>query len=461
MSKKIFIILIFLSFLIFSNCSTTVTKIDFYRDIMADIRTENYAIAATKIEDAKYNNKYLEKDRVLYYLDKGAVLHYQGDYMNSNDCLEQADITMEELFTKSISRAASSILLNDNVLNYCGEIHDNIYVNLFKTLNYLKLYKFDDAYVEIKRVNDKLRVLNDKYGEFVKEMNKSINAKIKFKKKALKFYNDALAHYLSYLIFRTEGEYENSRISYEKIKSAFRSQPRVYNFPMPSHLEVRPNFKGTFLNVIAFTGTAPLKCPIGGQITTYKNYIHVSNLSYVKKNVVMKFPGIREGYHFKFAFPEICFEDSIVKRIEVYVNNSKVGELELLEDVGKVAIATFQTNKYLVYLKTIIRTIIKGVGSAKVKHELRKEAGLKDTSLLSRLINVGVDIIVDATENPDLRCWRTLPQKFYIGEFALNPGYYNIHIYFYNNNGYLLKKKSFFEYEINDGLNLIETIYLN
>ncbi len=461
MKKKRRFVLSVFYFLIISSCSSLKTHVNFYEGIIGDIKTENYSLAENKIETAKKDKKYLNKDMVLYYLDKGAVLHYQGNYDDSNQLFELADRTMEELFTKSISKIATSYLVNDNVLDYSGDIHDCLYVNVFKAINYLKLDKFDDAYVEINRVNDKLRELDYKYGEIVEKFNNSDVTKIKIEKKRINFYDDALAHYISYLVFRAEGEYDNSRISFEKIQKAWDSQPHVYDFAIPAHLKSNPNSKGTFLNVIAFTGNAPIKNSSGGQITTYDNYIHVSDLTYLKTNVVMRFPGMKEGFHFKFAFPEIYSAASNVSRIEVYIDNNFAGQLELLEDIGRIAQTTFETKKHLIYLKTIIRTIIKGIESAKMKETLRQGAGIEEKSLLSRILNFGVDKAVDATENPDLRCWRTLPKKCYIGEFQLNPGINNIKILFYSRNGALLKEKIFSEVEITNGLNLIEAFCLN
>ena len=154
---------------------------------MTDLVNSNFDAAAVKLAKAKDAGEYKEKDRVLYYLDNGSVLHYADEYVESNILLEDADQSMEELFTKSISNIATSYLLNDNALDYYGEVYENLYVNIFKALNYLKLNKFNDAYVEIKRVNDKLNELNIKYGEMVDELNDAENQEIKIEKHKINF----------------------------------------------------------------------------------------------------------------------------------------------------------------------------------------------------------------------------------------------------------------------------------
>lgn len=461
MKIKLLHISIFGLISLFIACGYLKTHTSFYDPIINDLKTENFSHAITIIDKSKKENKYLKKDRVLYYLDKGIVLYYQKEYEQSNQYLEDAERAMEDLFTKSISKAALSLLLNDNILDYFGEIYENLYVNVFKAINYLKLNKFDDAYVEVKRVNDKLQLLDDKYTDFIDQMNKSDSAKIKIEKKSMKFYDDALSHYISYLIFRAEGEDDNSRISLQALKSAWRSQRDIYNYHLPSSLRIRKKGTDNFLNIIAFTGNGPNKVAVGGQITTYDNLIHVSDLSYFKQNTIFNFPGIKQGYHFKFAFPDMKIQKSTITSIRISINGKVVGKLELLEDMSKIAARTFETKKHITYIKTLIRTTLKGIASVKQKEKLRKKMGVDDNFILGGLLNFGVDSIVDATENPDLRCWRTMPQRCYIGEYRLNPGEYDISIRFYNKNGLLVKEKIHSNFEITEGLNLIEANCLN
>ncbi len=437
------------------------TQIDQKNLILKDIQAGKFDAAAAKIEQFKKSKKYLKKDRVLYYLDKGAILHFQGKYEQSNQLFEKAEIAMEDLFTRSISRAAASMLLNDNILAYTGEVYENLYVNVFKAMNYINLGNFEDAYVEIKRINDKLKLMEVKYGEWVDKLNKNDSIQVEIEKKPIRFYDDALAHYLSYIIFRADGEYDNSRISFQKIKKSWRSYHEVYDHPLPSSLSREPEFRGSFLNVMAFTGNAPIKKPIGGEITTYDSLIHISDLSGYRTNLWIPFPGIKAGYHFKFAFPALETQQSYVDIIDVYVDDKRIGSLDLLEDMGRVAEYTFESKKHIIYFKTLLRTILKGLGSIEAKEKLRKKAEAEDNWLLKSLINWSVDAVVDATENPDLRCWCTMPRYCYIGEFNIPPGEYHIEIRFINQQGYVEAFQEFEDFRVTNGLNLIEAVCLN
>lgn len=444
------------------TCSSWRSNVGFYQTITRELAAGDYSRAEALIDLSREEEDYQEKDRVLFFLDKAMVGHYRQAYDLSNEYFEKADQTMDELFTRSISRGLSSVLINDNVLEYSGEIDENIYVNIFKALNYLKLDQFDDAYVEIKRVNEKLVLLDEKYGKLIDNMNRSDSMKVKIKKKALRFYDDILAHYLSYLVFRAEGEFDNSRISFEKIREAQEEQNDVYNFTLPAHVTGTMTIDPELLNVIAFTGKAAIKEAMGGQITTYDNHVHISDITYREYNQILPVPGIDDGYHFKFSFPVLREQPSAIQQIEIFVNDKPVGKLELLEDMGNIARSTFETKKDIIFFKTVSRSLLKGLASKKVKDKLQKKADVEDNFILKSLLNFGVDMAVDATEHPDLRCWRTLPGRCYVGQFGLPEGEYEIEICYYNENHLLIKRETTQDFAVRYGkLNLLESICLN
>lgn len=114
-------------------------------------------------------------------------------------------------------------------------------------------------------------------------------------------------------------------------------------------------------------GRGPTKVAVGGLITTYKDYLGISDLSVPIALPRIPFPGMKEGYHFKFAFPMMVKGKSKINRVEVAINGQHIGSLELLEDMGKVALKTFQSKQKILYLKTLVRTVTKGILAAKGK----------------------------------------------------------------------------------------------
>lgn len=442
-------------------CSSMHTKTEADTEITRDLATGNFEKASERVEQYRQKKVYQEKDRVLYYLNKGLILHYQNEYTKSNENLDRADFAMEELYTRSISKAMLSTMLNDNALDYTGEVYDEIYVNIFKTLNFIGMNDFEGAYVEIKRLNDKLQLMDTKYGEWVDKWNDDDTTGIQIEKKVTGFYDDALANYLSYLIFRADGEIDNARISFENSRDAWQLYPEVYNFPKPDVLHKEPHYDGTFLNILAFTGRSPRKVPVGGKITTFENFIITSDPAGQKNKIWLNLPGLKEGWHFKFSFPEMKSQTSVVEKIKVFIDGEEAAELALLEDMGRVADFTFQAKKNIIYFKTITRTIVKGIAAYKAKEKLKKETKTKDNFILRNIINLGVDAIFDATENPDLRIWSSLPRYCHVAEIELPAGVHDIRLQFIGRANLQLTERIYSEYTVGQRLNLLESFYLD
>lgn len=214
-----------------------------YAGIDLMLQRKDYASAIRQIEAAKETG-YTQKERVLYYLDIGMLYHFNKNYRLSNEFLQKAEDGIEELFTKSISREAASYLLNDNAKEYSGEDYEDIYLNIFKALNYLalsdsaetkkeKVRLFDDAFVEIRRINHKLSVLEDKYKKQADVINLSGKTKTKVQAGKNKFHNDILGRYLSMLMYRATDRMDEARIDLMKMDQARQLQSHLYNFPKP------------------------------------------------------------------------------------------------------------------------------------------------------------------------------------------------------------------------------------
>lgn len=455
MIKNSFLILA--GILLLFGCASLRTNYEFYLPILTELKNGNFNSAAEHIIAAELNGEYADKDEVLLHLDKGMIFHYQDNNNQSNQEFELAESAIEASYTKSISKGAFSILLNDNALRYDGEVYEDLYINIFKALNYIQLNDFDEAYVEVMRITNKLKEFDTKLEEQVGKFNSSEDSKFKVDPVHLDYYNNVLSNYLSYLIFRSEGEFDNARISMEQLHEAWDTYPDVYNFEKPKVILNIDDTSKVLLNVISFTGEAPTKQPVGARITTFNDYIVISDpINFHVQPIVI--PGIKYGWNFKFEFPQIVFSPSEVVKIEVYANNNKLGTLELLESINNVAVKTFESEKNLIYFKTIARALLKGIGTSALGRTIKKET---DGGILGDILVGIANAAVDATERADLRSWRTIPGYCYVGEFNLIEGTYDIDVKFINSYDEVISSTSYKDYKITQGLNLVEAFHLN
>jgi hypothetical protein len=452
-----------LCLVLFVGCGSVATKKAFYEPITAELKNNNFDVAVERIEAAKADNKYAKKDRFLYYIDAGLAYHYASRFDTSNQKLTQAEDDADELFTKSISRASASLLLNDNVLEYAGEDYEILYTNLIKTLNYVAQGDFDGAFVEVKRANEKLNLLEQKYGEVSRRfeegsLDDTVKVDIDYEAKKVRFNNDAFARYLSMHMYSTEGKMDDARIDYDLLLQAFLEQPHIYDFEVPDIKYFSTDKE--ILSVVALAGLAPVKEALNLRIRTDKDLDLVQVLYTDPERKDSEYGHlpikVSEDYYFKFSIPQIVPRPSYVSRIRVFADSELIGELQLLEDVAKVAQETFEAKKSLIYLRTVARAVAKGLAA----HKAKKKA---DTGgLKGWLKKAAIDVGTDISENADLRCSRLLPGKIYVGDFEIEPGTYDLTIEFLDVNGHLVSATDVYEYQVfKNALNLIEVFSLN
>jgi len=430
------------------------------------LRRGDYATAIRQIEKAKQKG-YVSKDRVVYYLDMGLLHHLHGDYEKSNRFLEQAERAIEENFTKSLTLSASSLLMNDNLLPYAGEAYEDLYLNVFKALNYLALNQPDEAFIEVRRIDNKLQLLEDKYQKIAARLNQAEEARETFRPGKSHFQESVLGRYLSMLLYRSEGKWDDVRIDLEKIDRAWKLQPDIYNFPKPDlRLETEriwpPQAR---INLIAFAGMSPYKTADTFYLHTEKNAVIVSAAteecwSDVLTNMrIIPWPGIHAGYHFKIQLPRMVRRPSSVARITADLGNGTELELKHIESLANAAVETFKIKIPIVYLKTITRAVVKGLAMEAGKAQITGTIEDRTLSFLARLLS---DMAMDMTESADLRMSRFFPAEAYVAEAHLPEGNCFVTVRYYDYKGRLLFSDKKGKIEVKAGrLNLVQSAYIN
>ncbi len=459
---KVFLLLVILFAL---SCASTRSSKEQFAGINEKLISHDYQGALNQIEAAR-GKFYKEKEKALYYVDAGMLHHYNGDFEQSNTLLSKAETAFDELYTKSLGRGAASMLLNDNVLEYSGEDYEDVYLNVFKALNYVELNKFDDAFVEIRKINGKLSLLEQKHKKMAKQYNSSKDKKKNFETGKNKFHNSALGRYLSMLLYRAEGKMDDARIDKEKIDEAWQLQSHIYNFSKPSLNSYLNRSDKAKINIISFTGRSPDKKANTLYIHTEKNLLVIGTTKenpHGKQSLetldLIPWKDMKKGYHFKFQLPFMKTRKSNIGRIEVIIDDNIAIDLQQIEDIERVALETFKIKEPIIYLKTITRTIIKGLFAAKHKQEMKKKI---DNKLLGFAARLATDALVDATENADLRIARFFPAKTSITEIEVTPGIHNIKVKYYSKNGSVLFVDDIGDKNVSRSeLNLFESFYLN
>lgn len=408
-----------------------------YSNIENSLSVGNYSAIYNELENAPIF-LYGENDEVLKFLDLGIVAHYMNDCNASNENLSQAEKLIEKYQAKSITQNISSMMINDTVIDYSGDPYEDIYSNIFMALNYLKMDKVDDAFVEIRRFDIKQKEITVKYQVELEHYKQQLKENASYIPDVeIEFHNSAFARYLSMLLYRSEGDISSAEVDYKKIEQAFQLQPNIYNFSMPKMLQDElsiPKTQGR-LNIISFAGLSPVK-------------EEIINSFYIK------------GYGLRVAVPVMLKRKSAINSVVVKATNLETGEvysqeIEKIESLENIAVDTYSQKYSVVLAKTIGRMIGRIVANSTFR--VLSHSRNSDVSALFTFMDVASRISSYVSERADVRTSRYFPGSVYVGGINLEPGTYDVNVYYKSGNGKILFTSESTETVEKSKLNLVET----
>jgi hypothetical protein len=354
---------------------------------------------------------------VLYNLDLGALYHYSGQADSSNKYLFAAEKEIEDLYTESVSLNVLSYVLNDNVLPYEGEDFEKVLVNVFLALNYACVGLSEDALVEARKVDLKLR----EYARRYEEKNT--------------YKEDAFVRYIAGVLYENEGDINDAFVSYRKAYETYEIYAREYGTTAPRFLvddlvrtasrlsfadEVRKyeelggarvggagGREGSVL-VVVYSGRGPVK---------------------IENRPTVTIPDTSGTLHtFQIALPRFLPRQSVSRTYTVAAtsdNHIIESAAETAENITAIAQKCLEDRLGLIYLKSGGRALAKFLASEKAKKDIAKDSDSKTKNILA---SVAIDLLVGATEQADTRTWRTLPAEIQIARLSLSPGRYRLSV---------------------------------
>jgi hypothetical protein len=229
---------------------------------------------------------------------------------------------------------------------------------------------------------------------------------------------------------------DDARIDRDGLKLAFADYPDIYSHPVPAsideELEIPPGMAR--LNVLGFSGRLPVKTEETLRIPIGMNWI-------------------------KIALPVLSPRPSRIGSVRVIFDDGESFDLELLEDIGKVAEAAFTGKQGVIYLRTILRATVKGVSAAVFNAMSEGDDG--ERGALFSLLSIGTQIFTEASEKADLRSTRYFPGKAYAGGVNLEPGIYSFTVVYYGTSGEIVAERYFENIDVKAyKLNLTEAVCL-
>ena len=405
------------------------------RAVNSYLATGNYA-GAEKYLDGVKETQYGKKNQVLFYLDKGTVLHHEGKFQESDDAFDHAEQRSQELYTKSIHQAAGMLLLNDTTMDYAGEPFERALTNVFRALNYVFLGKPDEALVESRKVE-----------MFLDGLGRQLQGQNVYK-------DDAFARYLDSLLYEDSGKPDDARISRDASDQAYGWYGSMFHTPAP-RFAFPPNESADQgeLVFIHYNGVAPRKVSKTWQLAWGEALVMTQASRDTEADGAQFKNGLRAGIAGRaitVAYPDYVQDPFRIAGSEVEVDGGLArSDTLLMEDISAIAHRNLQDRMGLVKTRAVARATVKfvlaEVASRAAGTQCDKQYGANSFGAnvcrgLSRGLAHGV---AAGTEVADTRGWSALPSQIRMARLKLSPGRHQIVVRFKDASGGVLSTYTF------------------
>jgi hypothetical protein len=423
--------------LLLSGCSSYTSRAVLIKDALAQ---DDYEEALEQVEEINKGTSEL-----LYLYEKGLVLHSQSRYEESNEALYQAELLLDDLYTKSVSREVAALVVSDQVARYRGEAFETVYVNYYKMLNYWYLGSTEDAMVEARRLNNKIKFLpgveDDVFVDspFLQWFTGMMYEEGRERSDADVSYRNAVASYEnleSWLGIGTPtalacdlvgnagalGDRETvERYSAGCDAAAPVSQRR------PDSLAVAPGEVTILLECGFVAGkiAREIVIPIYKDDKNGSNFTDDSFAEALSHRVGQPRRRTKLDYVLKISLPDLVVPHSAYRRAHVQAISARDtvrATVVLAEDLNAWEKRAFEAKQ----AKVLIRAIVRGLAKYAAK-----QAAAKEDETLGWLVN----LLGAATEVADTRTWSTLPERIFVTHLTLPAGSWKLKIELFNQLG--------------------------
>ena len=415
------------------------------RSLLAGQPTQ--AIQIMEAAKGEYGNK----SQLLFLLDKGMVLHLAGQYAESNVVLEEAHLLIEDLYTKRLRDEASALLVNEARQPYEGAPHEHVMVNVVKALNYAAQQQWNEALVEARRIDHRLNVLGDK------EEGKDT------------YHEDPFARYLVGLLYEIAGDTNNAYVGYRKAEQIYQEGQGWTRVSLPDVLKSDLIRTATRLGLHEDAKRYQEQYPEAGTQSALKNDRHLAQIIILtyhghgpKKEdlfidvpisldalrlVALTKPGLRgstrrtrggeallygiHGRIARIALPRFTLnkKSQTLDTIQVRGTAARVTtSSQRMYDINAVAEKTLADEYDSLVLRAVARTAMKMAAAEGIAIGARAAAGKKNRDWVGPLVGGLARVFALATEEADIRSWRTLPGEIQLARIWIEPGGYSVDI---------------------------------
>jgi hypothetical protein len=415
-------------------------------DLRPDLAAGKYDAALETLEKQKGS-----KELLLYWLERGLVLHFADRWEESNEAFVAAEQLADELYTHSISEAALSLVTSDESISYRARPFEMAMVPYYRALNYVYLGQRESALVEARKASQLLaRYVDATLQDLGDDTDTDAFERTK---------NDAFLLYFSGMLYDWDGELNDAFIAYRNAATAYQANADLMGLEVPptlaADLQRTCGRLGFGEELAHLRGTLPAVFAAAGDSTTgnatwragYGEVVLLLEAGYVpqKRQVRIDIPifegeaysdvdywawqiaagmgdmhafisGRKVGYWLTIALPTLDAQPGRVQGAYVIAEPDGVAEASRrAAHVAAEARITFEAE----YGKIVLKTIVRGLTKYLATRQAEKTEGW---------LGVAANIVGSVTERADTRSWLTLPEAVHLVRLTLPAGVHDLEI---------------------------------
>ena len=392
-------------------------------------RTENFSflwkigdLENAELEAARLAREGPKRDRMLYYLEQGAVARMHANYPTSISALDGASREYDRWYgphlrtETRLSEEFLSTLGSAELKPYKSRVYERAMLRTYQAHNYLlagdrgraraEIFKTRQAIEDTKDLwSQELSVAREKSEKKQVDLSKTLNDKgsssalleEKEKIKALippefpKFINPAALYFESLYFLHGASQRED----FAKAEYSLRILSSIY----PQNKWIEEDYRA------AKVGTCPTEKTVYVFFETGRAPVRVEKRFDLP---LFFFSATSRVPYLGIAFPSLRINDQFLKDIKVFptMDKSKAVTTKLLADMDAIVAQEFNEYFDIELTKAITGAISKGGLQHLATNAVRSENDLARVS-----VGAGVGMLAQATTRADLRSWSTLPKQ--------------------------------------------------
>ncbi len=387
--------------------------------------------AAEELVSAKQKKMYANQDFVLAYLDRASLLHDAQEITQSDLFFSQAQDRIEELYTKSITKKAGQLVINDLTAPYEVGTYERAMTYFYRAMNFLQRNNLMDAAVEARKAVF-----------FLDQLRGS---------KKTGYNDDPFVQYFASLIFESVGQRSDARIARQNAMNAYAKlggllKVNAPDFPVPANADELGE-----VIVVHYNGLLPLKKTATIQVAWDRILAIVStqqeNRSSLSPEVANAINAGWMGHAVTLSYPVLEPQHFVITSSWVQAGGQQY-RLQKMADLGAAAKLDLEERMPGIWFRMAARAVAKQVAAEQAR-QVTKSATKEEA--WGDLAGMVVNIFGAAVERADTRQWFTLPAHIYMTRLFLTPGTQNIQLLFRDGYGNIIGEYTFEDVPVQRG----------